>query len=184
MKTQDKKILNKIKKSNIRSFEALFHHYYPGMCLYAQSLLKKENVAEEIVQDVFYTIWKNRKEFRLTSGWQSYLYRSVYNNSLNYLRKTKRETPLDKRYAESEAGAYNDPLEEMNYKELNEAIRITLEKLPERRRQIFSLSRFEGLSYREIAEKLSVSIKTVEANMGKALKSFRISLEEYGYVKR
>lgn len=183
MKIKDQHILNRIKKGDIKSFEVLFHRYYPGMCLYAQSLLKKENVAEEVVQDVFYSIWKNRKNFRLTSGWQSYLYRSVYNNSMNYLRKTKNEYRLDFDVSVREEGTSGDPFEEMNYNELNETIRETMEKLPERTRHIFRLSRFEGLTYKEIAKKLSISVKTVESNMGKALKAFRLSLEEYGYVK-
>ncbi len=184
MKKKDLNILKKIKKGDIKSFEALFHRYYPRMCLYAQSLLKKESIAEEIVQDVFFNIWKNRKEFMLTSGWQSYLYRSVYNNAMSYLRKMQRESGLDDQIAERVMGTSNDPFEEMNFKELNVAIRETMEKLPERTRQIFRLSRFEGLTYPEIAKKLSISIKTVEANMGKALKAFRLSLEEYGYVKK
>ena len=135
------------------------------------------------MQDVFYSIWKNRKDFRLTSGWQSYLYRSVYNNSMNYLRKTRKEYLLEEEVKENKAASSGDPYEEMSYTELNETINATLEKLPERTRQIFRLSRFEGLTYNEIAKKLSISVKTVEANMGKALKAFRLSLEEYGFVK-
>lgn len=179
MNIAEHRTLSKIRQGDIKSFESLFHHYYPGMCSYAESLTKKTNIAEEIAQDVFYNIWKNRAELRITTSWQSYLYRAVFNNSMMYLRKVKREMPLDERWAESQAHTSEDPSEELSAKELNAVILYTLQNLPERTRQIFNMSRFEGLKYKEIAEKLSISVKTVEANMGKALKALRISLEEF-----
>ncbi len=184
MKNKDQNILKKIKKGDIKSFEALFHRYYPGMCLYAQSLLKNESIAEEIVQDVFFNIWKNKQGFILTSKWQSYLYRSVYNNAMNHLRKMKKESGFDEEAAAKTPGTSDSPFEEMSYKELNETILETMHRLPDRTQQIFRLSRFEGLTYSEIAKKLSISVKTVEANMGKALKAFRLSLNEFGYIKK
>jgi RNA polymerase sigma-70 factor (ECF subfamily) len=184
MKKAEKHTLNRIRKGDIKSFEALFHRFYPGMCLYAQSLLKNETIAEEIVQDVFYNIWKNRKDFQLRSGWQSYLYRSVYNNSLSYLRKNQKEVLFPENRDEMQESGNNDPYQEMNYRELNETISAVLDQLPERTGRIFKMSRFEGLTYQEIATRLKISVKTVEANMGKALKAFRLSLEEYGFVKK
>ncbi len=182
MNLTEHRTLSRIRKGDIKSFENLFHHYYPGMCSYAESLIKKENVAEEIVQDVFYNIWKNRNDLRITSSWQSYLYKAVFNNSMMHLRKSKREMPLDERWAESQVQSSDNPAEELDAKELNAVILNTLQKLPERTRQIFNMNRFEGLKYKEIAEKLSISVKTVEANMGKALKALRSSLEEFSKI--
>ena len=87
--------LKKIQRGDINSFEKLFHRFFPGLCGYGESLVNKREVAEEVVQDVFYNIWKNRESLRINKSWQSYLYRSVYNNSMMYLRKKRREQPMD-----------------------------------------------------------------------------------------
>ncbi|MCF8346992.1 MAG: RNA polymerase sigma-70 factor [Bacteroidales bacterium] len=179
MTNRDLRQLKKIRKGDVKAFEQLFHLYYPGLCNYAGSLLRKPEIAEEVVQDVFYNIWKNRKVLNLHTGWHSYLYRSVYNNAMMALRKTRRELPLDEQWAESQLDAEDQSSEELEAGELHTVMLVTLQQLPERTREIFSLSRFEGLKYKEIADKLSISVKTVEANMGKALKALRITLDEF-----
>jgi len=184
MKLQDKNLLRKIRKGDIKSFESLFHQYYPGMCLFAKSLVKKENVAEEIVQDVFYNIWKNRKNFMLNSGWRNYLYGAVYNNSMQHFRKMKHEVSLENQSVPEQVSLHSGPLDEMNFIELHETVISVLNKMPGRRKKIFSMSRFDGLTYKEIAKNLSISVKTVEANMGKALNAFRTALKEYDYHKK
>lgn len=183
MKFKERNILDKIRKGDVKSFENLFHQYYPGMLLYAKKLVKNEDVAEEIVQDVFYNLWKNRDNFMLRVSWKSYLMGAVYNNSMYHLRKTAREQRLDERIMDLKKNEDNGPFEVVNAGQLNETITKTLENLPERTRRIFQMSRYEDLTYPEIAKKLAISIKTVEANMGKALKAFRTSLKEYGFVK-
>ena len=171
--------LRKIRKGDIASFEALFHTYYSGLCGYAESLLGMKEVAEEVVQDVFYNIWKNRETLRIRYSLQSYLYRSAYNNSMMYLRKMRREHFMeDLSPAEPRTDA-PDPSQIIQLNEVSDLIIQTMDKLPERTREIFRLNRQEGLKYREIAQKLSISEKTVEANMGRALKALRNSLEKY-----
>jgi RNA polymerase sigma-19 factor, ECF subfamily len=164
--------LRKIRKGEIASFETLFHQYYNGLCSYAESLLGMKEVAEEVVQDVFFNIWKNRETLRIRYSVQSYLYRSAYNNSMMYLRKMRRE-----HFMEDLSG----PEPRVDAPDPSQALLITqtLEGLSERTREIFRLNRHDGLKYREIARKLSISEKTVEANMGKALKALRNSLEKY-----
>ncbi len=179
MNLKDQYTLMRLREGDLAAFESLFHRYHPGMCSYAESLTHKCEVAEEIVQDVFYNVWKNRKEFRITSSWQSYLYRAVFNNSMMYLRKMKREMPLDEVKTGHLLSDREDPSSEYDLQEINGIIIKTLEEMPERTRMIFSMNRFEGMKYKEIARKLSVSVKTVEANMGKALKTLRSSLEQY-----
>ena len=149
------------------------------MCTYADSLLHKSEIAEEVVQDVFFNIWKNKSDLNIKTSLQSYLFRSVFNNSMMYLRKAKREISLDESWAESLLQSDDHPLEELEAKEMDAVLIYTLKSLPERTQEIFNLSRFEGLKYKEIAEKLSISIKTVEANMGRALKALRSSLDEF-----
>lgn len=171
--------LRKIRKGDIGSFEKLFHRFYNGLCGYAETIVHKEEVAEEVVQDVFYNIWKNREVMQINRSWQSYLYRSVHNNAVMYLRKQKREQLFGDE-ALTDPGSDNaDPELLMQRDELSDLISRTLEGLPERAREIFLMNREEGLKYREIAEALSISVKTVESNMGKALKALRKNLEKY-----
>ena len=179
MVLKEQQQLRKIRKGDLDSFEHLFHQYYPGLCGYAESLLGKPEIAEEIVQDVFYNIWKNRETLRITKNLQSYLYRSAYNNSMMYLRKMRREFFFRDGIATDQAVDSPDPSQALQLNEVSELIARTLEGLPERTREIFYLNRQEGLKYREIADRLAISVKTVEANMGKALKALRTSMEKY-----
>lgn len=179
MSINDPRIARKIARGDIKAFEELFHRYYPGMCSYSESIVHIPEVAEEVVQDVFYNIWKNKDALHITTSWQSYLYRSVFNNSMMYLRKAKREQPLEDHLAELQAGTGEDMDEKMDTDAMNALIIYTLDSLPERTREIFTLSRFEGMKYKEIADKLEISVKTVEANMGKALKALRTSLTDF-----
>ena len=96
-----------------------------------------------------------------------------------YLRKARRELLLDDMLNQENEGHYPDPFQEIQYREVTELISGTIENLPERTREIFRLNRQEGLTYMEIAERLSISVKTVEANMGKALKALRTTMEKY-----
>jgi RNA polymerase sigma-70 factor (ECF subfamily) len=179
MNLKDQYLLGRIKRGDIGAFEKMFHQFYPGMCSYAEKLVSQAPVAEEVVQDVFYNIWKNRDVFRVSTSLKSYLYRSVFNNSMMYLRKSKREVRMDKNTYELSDFAPG-PVEEFEGNEVSDLINNTLENLPERTREIFQLSRFDGLKYKEIANRLSISVKTVEANMGKALRALKTSLDEYG----
>ena len=181
MKKDDQYILKQLKRGDIKVFESLFYSFHPGMLLYSISILHDRSLAEEVVQDVFYNIWKNKNEFLIKTSWHSYLYKSVYNNSLMVLRKKDRVISLEEETIKNLAVNDSDPSEEIDFNVLNNAVTKTLESMPERTRRVFSMSRYEGMKYKEIASKLSISIKTVEANMGKALRAFRLSLKDYGY---
>ena len=171
--------LRKIQKGDIAAFEALFHQYYSGLCGYAESLVGTKEVAEEVVQDVFYNIWKNRESLRIRQSLQSYLYRSAFNNSMMHLRKMRREHFMEDVSRPEPRVDAPDPAQLIQLDEVSGLIQQTLESLPERTREIFRLNRQEGLKYREIALKLSISEKTVEANMGRALKALRNSMKKY-----
>ena len=179
MVLKEQQQLRKIQKGDIQSFEKLFHRYYSGLSGYAETLVGKKEVAEEVVQDVFYNIWKNREALKISKSWQSYLYRAAFNNSMMYLRKMRREQPLNEGSSLDPEVGTPDPSQLMQLNEVSEVVSKTLKDLPEKTREIFRLNRQEGLKYREIADRLSISVKTVEANMGKALKALRNSLEKY-----
>lgn len=173
----DKELLKKIRKGDIDAFETLFRRYYSALYNYAYMFVKQKDDAEEIVQDLFFTIWKNKTNLNISSSFKSYVYRSVYNNSVQFLRRKHKSVSLEEGDTEKNTGR-DDP-DSVQLQQLTETIENVLRSLPERSRRIFELSRFEGLRYHEIAEKLAISIKTVEANMSKVLKTFRKYLREY-----
>jgi|AntAceMinimDraft_16_1070373.scaffolds.fasta_scaffold12988_2 RNA polymerase sigma-70 factor (ECF subfamily) len=170
--------INKIKNGNIKEFEFFFRELYEPLLRYANSITNNENDSEEIVQEIFLNLWKNRKSIKITSSLSAYLYRSVYNNCLQQIKRNKLNTKYQQ-YAMSQINQPIEPIEELRYNELNKKVFEVLNELPENCQTIFKLSRFHGLKYREIAKKLSISIKTVEANMNKALKHFRENMRDY-----
>ena len=179
MKITDQKIIDEIKRGNLKTFELLFKKLYAGLCNYANKYINDLDVSEEIVQELFYKLWEKRNTLNINVSLKSYLYRSVYNGCLQYLNHKTVELKYEN-YSKNQNNDYvRDASDHVKLQELYEIINKTLDALPERCSKIFKLNRFEGLRYWEIAEKLSLSIKTIEANMGRALKLFRKNLKEY-----
>lgn len=179
MNTDNEEIhIEKIQNDDKIEFERMFKLYYSRLCLYALKIVSDKDIAEEIVQDLFCNFWEKRKKIQLKTNIKSYLYTATYNNSLMYLRKIKTAYKY-KLFVKhrSEKSIPSDTYAKEN--EINIIIQETLDSLPDRCKEVFTLSRFEGLKYKEISDKLSVSVKTVEANMSKALRIFRINLADY-----
>jgi len=174
----DTDIIRRIRQGDIKQFESLFRSSYVSLVRYARTLVKDQDNAEEVVQDLFFRIWKDREKIKIESSLNGYLFRSVHNRCLHFIEHNR----IVEKYAEEmscrQPESPENPSDILNYKELQAKIARILEKLPERCGKIFCMNRFEGLKYSEIADKLSVSVKTVEANMGKALKEFRKELTE------
>lgn len=176
--TTDQEITGRIRNGDKGQFELLFRSSYVSLVRYAKKLIKDQDTAEEIVQDLFFRLWHDREKLNIESSLNGYLFRSVHNKCLHHIEHKK---VVDRHAGEMLLHQTEDqesPSDILQYKELQAKIAAILEKLPERCGQIFYLSRFEGLKYTEIAEKLSISVKTVESNMGKALKEFRKELTE------
>lgn len=174
---EDKAFIIKIKEGDKKTFEKLFRSYYPSLCHYAIRYVKTKEAAEEVVQELFLKIWKSRKTLNSDSNLSAYLYKATYTNCLAQLRKRK----IRDRHNESisHLSNYATHQSELETDEINSLITKTLSQLPERTLQIFKMSRHEGLKYKEIADKLSISIKTVESNMGRALRMLRTNLKDY-----
>ena len=173
-------VLTKIKEGNVKAFEGIFRLYYSPLCLYAAGITGNRDVAEEIVQELFYVFWKEKEKLQVFRSIKSYLYGAVRNQALQYcehleVRNRYREPVL----AGNPDGKPSDPQDQLEYKELETLIDKTLKKLPERRLRIFRMHRFEGKKYAEIASILSLSVKTVEAEMTKALQTLRKEIENY-----
>lgn len=176
--TRDSEIIRRIREGDTGQFESLFRSSYVSMVRYARVIVKDHDTAEEIVQDLFFRLWQDRKKLNIESSLNGYLFRSVHNRCLHYIEHLK---VVEKHAEEILAGQHErqeNPAEILQYEELQQRIAKILGRLPERCGQIFYMNRFEGLKYSEIADKLSVSIKTVESNMGRALKEFRKELSE------
>lgn len=173
-------VLKQIKEGDIKAFENLFRLYYSPLCLYAASITGQTDVAEEIVQELFYVFWKERAGLQLFFSLKSYLYGAVRNRSLQHLEHLEvRHKHWETVRADASQTTSATPLEQLEYKELQELIDRTLLKLPERRSRIFRMHRLEGMKYAEIADALSLSVKTVEAEMTKALQMLRKEIEYY-----
>lgn len=173
-------ILAKIKEGDIKAFEEIFRRYYSPLCLYAAGITGSVESAEEIVEELFYVLWKNREQLQVFQSVKSYLYRSVRNEAVQYCEHREvRERHRMAVQASYESGYASDAQHEMEYKELRALIERTFEKLPPRRRQIFKMHRVDGMKYAEIASSLSLSVKTVEAEMTKVLRTLRNEIDNY-----
>ena len=155
-------------------FKEIFIAYYKPLRYYAYTIVKDEMAAEEIVQEVFCRLWERNGKIQLQKATQAYLYRAVYNESINALNKIKIRTRHANHLAQPTIT--ETPTE---FRSLNEMATKVMNELPEQCRTIFQMSRFEDLKYREIAERLGISVKTVETQMSKALRILRTRLAEY-----
>lgn len=175
---RDKDIIGRIRKGDIKQFESLFRSSYVSLVKYSKKLIKDQDTAEEIVQELFFRLWQDREKIKIESSLNGYLFRAVHNRCLHYFEHLKVVERHAQEMTSDTFDTTEDPADVLQYKELQTRIARILERLPERCGKIFMMNRFEGFRYSEIAEKLSVSVKTVEANMGKALKEFRRELAE------
>ncbi|NQU51094.1 MAG: RNA polymerase sigma-70 factor [Bacteroidetes bacterium] len=175
---EEKILFEAIRNDDEKAFEELFHNYYGHLCLFASRILHDDISAEEIVQDFFVKLWEKRHQLSIETSVKNYLFRSIKNHCLNLIQHNK--TKL--RHAQSIlSDAKNNQPKEDGFIEIDlaEKIETSIQSLPEKRREIFRLSREEGLKYREIAKKLNISIKTVETQMSLAIRTLREKLKNY-----
>ncbi|MEA4949647.1 MAG: RNA polymerase sigma-70 factor [Petrimonas sp.] len=160
-----------------QAFKELFLEFFPALCVFAMRYVLQEETAKDLVQDVFFKIWKNRKNMDITTSFRNFLITSVRNHCTDYLRKQK----VENRYLEENmlAFSHTSPEEVYTLKELEVSIGEALAKLPLNVREAFEMSRFKGMTYIAIADKMEVSPKTVESYISKALKILRIELRDY-----
>jgi RNA polymerase sigma-70 factor (ECF subfamily) len=160
------------------AFEQIFKSTYKTLCAYSNKLVKRHEIAEEIVDDVFFNLWRNRKKIQITNSFHSYLFTSIRNKSLDTLRKLKheRKTVLDG--AETIACKQSIAYESLIFEELNARMEAAVSGLPNQCRIIFLMSREQDLKYKEIAVALNISIKTVDTQMGRALRYLRKQLHQ------
>lgn len=172
-------LLNRIRNNDLKAFETLFRLYYAPLCRYADSFVNEMPVSEEIVQDLFYLLWKDRKQIRIQLSVKSYLYMAIRNRAFHHIKHMQvKESYFDSLTANPDSDD-RTPADELEYKELESQLARSLQRLPERQSRIFRMNRFDGKKYSEIAQELSLSVKTVEAEMTKALAMLRKELKHF-----
>ena len=172
-------VIAAIRAGSERAFEEVFRQHYASLCRYACQLIPDPDEAEEEVQAMFLSVWEKRNGLIITISLKSYLFRAVHNRCLNRIKHAavRDEHRAYTRYV-GEA-AVESPVQTVIGNELSGRLHAAIQKLPEQCRLVFTLSRFEELKYGEIAEQLGISIKTVENQIGKALRILRTELSEY-----
>lgn len=154
------------------AFDAIFRGHYARLVATAQAIVSERAVAEELVQDVMLELWRRRSTLVLESTLAAYLHRSARNRALNYVRH-ERVTRQAEPELTASAGAPASPDHGVRQAEIDAAVRAAIVALPPRCREVFELSRVQGLRYAEIASVMDISVKTVEAQMAKALRVLR-----------
>jgi len=179
MLNNDLQLYKEAQGGSLKAFEVLFRRYYTPLCAYVCRFIGSLDCAEELVQELFYTLWKNRLHIEIERSVKSYLYEAIRNRALHYLGHLRVREQYGRaiKMELAQTTEFPSPEADLEAKDFEKRVNEILQKFPERRRRIFCMNRFGGNKYAEIAAKLSVSVKTVEAEMHKALKALKYGLE-------
>lgn len=171
-------LLHRLRADDKGALQEIFQDHYQKVCGAIFRLIKDAVVVEDLAQEVFFRFWQKRHQIEITSSLDAYLRRMAINEGLAYLRSRKYFTEEIEPHSAhiSDTGTAED---RFLHSELEQNIRIAIDGLPPKCRMVFQLSRYEEMSYQEIADKMEISIKTVENQMGKALKILRQELQSY-----
>ncbi len=181
----NKELVNSIRHGKELKFRTVFYAYFNSLEVFAKAYVVDGDVAKDMVQDVFYKLWKKRATLPENLNLKAYLYQATKNNCLNYLKHLKVKETYENRMQDS----YNDLLlnyealsqlnfDKVTFQELSDKLNESISNLPPKCREVFELSRFEGYKNRKIAEQLNISIKAVEGHISKALKQLKSQLED------
>ena len=168
-----------IRAGDPTAFEALFHAYHAGLCSFAYRYLGARDLAEEIVQEVFLCVWERRESWHVRTSVRSYLLTAVRNAALSYLRHERVVRRRQHEIPWPQDALVPSPEVRALEAETITAVRDAVGRLPERCRMVFTLHREQGLTYLEVAEVLGISPRTVEVQIGRALKALRLRLAHH-----
>jgi RNA polymerase sigma-70 factor (ECF subfamily) len=185
MKTE-KEILELLKKGDEEAIRYIFDMYFEKLCLYAEGIIRDHQAAEDIVEDLFITVWLHAGTNPIHTALPNYLFKSTYHNCLKYLNKLRAEvrnagqlsyTLKDHEITDPLTSGY--PFSGMVVMEMEKKAEAILESLPEQCRKIYTLNRYENLSYPEIAAQLQITVGTVKTQMSRAFQRLRKGLMEF-----
>ena len=172
----DRHHADRIRHGDYAGFEALYRAHYKGLFAFVLHYVRVPETAEELVQDLFLKLWQQRKDWDSGGNVKAYLYAAARNNALKHLRHRKVERWWQREAKREGEAVAESPEATLRCKEVAEAVQRAIEEMPERRRLVFTLSRYHHLSYAEIATALDLSVNTVENQMVRALKHLRLRL--------
>ncbi|MEQ9286500.1 MAG: RNA polymerase sigma-70 factor [Cyclobacteriaceae bacterium] len=173
---EDSELMECLSHDDRKAFEHIFRTYYQDLCRFGVTYVKDMDVSEELVQQIFINIWERRYELSISTSMKSYLFTAVRNKSFNYL---KLQLPKEYKKVDIDDVGFIDTSnkeEDIVFEDLKEYVAKAIDTLPGKCKTIFNLSRNSGLTYKEIAEELDISVKTVENQIGIALKKLREQL--------
>jgi RNA polymerase sigma-70 factor (ECF subfamily) len=172
-------ILSRIKQGDKSAFSFIFNLYYADLVNFAFNFTKDRDTSEEIVQDIFVRFWENRHSLTINSSLKSFLLRSVQNRCIDWIRHLDIQDRYRSAILINPLLTENDTDNYILYSELHSALEQALDLLPEEITKTFRMNRYDGLTYQEIADKLGISIRSVEVRIGKALQLLREKLKDY-----
>ena len=170
-------LLSALRQSDRKAYSCLFRKYYPMLCAYCHKFISLED-SEEIVQDVLFWLWESRKELVIEKSLSQYLFKIIYNRAINKIASLQAKNKADTVFFEQ----MQDMLQDTDYYqiiELRELLKKAINKLPDSYREAFVMHRFQHKTYKEIAEQVGVSSKTIDYRIQQALNIFRKELKDY-----
>ena len=175
--TEERFLLSAMQRGDLKAYGVLFRRYYPMLCAYATKFVELKD-AEEIVQDVMLWLWENRETQTFETSLSQYLFKTVYHRAINLIVRHQSQLRADTLFYENMQEMLQDT-DFYQLEELQKRIREAVDALPPTYREAFVMHRFDNNSYKEIAEILQVSPKTVDYRIQQALKQLRITLKDY-----
>jgi RNA polymerase sigma-70 factor, ECF subfamily len=178
----DGELMQEIKADNMFAFDVLYRKYSKKLYKFGFSILKSTEESENLIQEVFLNLWENRRKVEKNSSIKSYVFTITYNSAISIIRKKARESEFVE-YLKSLQEVNVEPVNvELEYNELSDKINDIIKELPQRQKEVFLLNRMEGLKYNEIAERLGISVNTIENHVSHALKTIRKKLGNYSLI--
>ncbi len=178
----DEELMREIKADNMFAFDSLYNKYCKRVYKFGFSILKSHEESENLMQDVFLNLWENRSRVEKDSSVRSYLFSITYNSAISVIRKKVRETDFID-HLKSVGKISEDSVNmEIEYLELTNRLGEIIKTLPPRQKEVYLLQRVEGLKYNEIADRLNISVNTIENHMSRALKTIRDKLGNYSLL--
>jgi RNA polymerase sigma-70 factor (ECF subfamily) len=178
--TSEQQWLAELRAGDDTALRRIFDRHYPTLLNDIYRIVSDEDTCQDLAQEVFVELWRKRHMLDIHTSLRAYLRRSAVNKALNHLKANRRivlEQPDD--FAQTADESAGDIHRKMEQETLEEALHAAIETLPEKCRAVFSLSRFEQMSHREIAEQLGISVKTIENQITKAMKILREALTRH-----
>lgn len=173
----DQELIKLLHSNSDSAIDLIFRAYYKELCQMLYRIIPDKNLIEDLAQDVFFELWRKREKLHIQSSLRAYLKRAARNKALNYIRDQRMKFEDEENHPQT--STLVNSLQELEQKDLQSIINNTIDGLPERCRVIFTLSRYEEMTYQEIATELNISPKTVEHQISKALKILREAVALY-----